>query len=698
LLQNQALMSQPKQVKKSSPPKNLPHKKEPGSAFSKGSKTIPLNMRPPSLLKGNSYFVLIFFVLAFVLYGNTTWNKYAVDDEFVTGPDNPTVSLGLKGIPQIFSTLYVSNTGNVGSQAADYRPIVKLTFALEYQLWGQKPGVSHGINVLIYFFLSTLLFFILKRILKNYNILFPFLITVLFMIHPVHTEVVASLKNRDEMLAFLCGLGGLYYLLKYVELKKNRYIVYTFIIFILGYLSKSSILPWLVLYCLVLYFFTEVPPKKIFTILLILMAAAAFAYFVPRFFIPKGQRVNDYIENPLYFEKNFWLRLGTGLLSLLFYLKMLVYPHPLVFYYGYNTIPVTNLWNIWVMLSFVIYFSLLVYALMKFREKHLLSFAILFYMVAIAMYSNIVVAVVGIVGERFVFAGSVGFSMAVVYIIFRVFKTDPKNLTIEISDRLKILAVIAVLLVPSAYYTIKRNRAWRSMFDLCGRDLEHSTKSAKVNIQFAGLLMNRVYKAKPEDQQSMLHLVTPAITLYFRKALDIYPYNYQTLNDLGSVYINFAAKPDSAILYLKKAIALDPKLQPAWVNLGLAYRRKELYDSALYCYRKILEMNPKEVNAIIAMANVYNDLGDINKALEMNQEALNVAPESDLPYRNIGNFYISRGDTADAVKYWEMAVQKNPAYDVCMQLNSLYRIRGDMEKANYYYELGMQANRKRPPG
>lgn len=686
-------MDQPRQYKKIQSPKKSAHLKETFPPSSKGSKPINVKMKPPNLRKGNRYFVLIFFILSWVLYANTTWNKFAVDDEYVTGPTNTMVAQGLKAIPQIFSTHYMSNKGNIGSQAAEYRPIVKLTFALEHQIWGEKPGVSHGMNILIYFFLSTLLFFILKRILKNYNILFPFLITILFMIHPVHTEVVANLKNRDEMLAFLCGLGGLYYLLKYIELKKNRYLVFTFIVFCIGYLSKSSILPFLILYCLALYFFSDIKPKRIFNIFLVVLLAVVFAYFLPRLFLPRAQRVNDFIENPLYFEKNFWLRLGTGLLSLLFYLKILVYPYPLVFYYGYNTIPVTNLWNIWVLFSLLLHFCLLAYALLKFKEKHLLSFAILFYLIAIAMYSNILVPVVGIVGERFVFAGSVGFSIALVYFIFRIFRTDPKSLTIEISDRVKILAVIAVLLIPSVYLTIKRNRAWRNMFDLCARDLEHSAKSAKVNIQFAGQLMNRVYNAKPEDQQSARNFFTPAIIEYFRKALDIYPSNYQTLNDLGSVYVNFASEPDSAILFLKKAIAVNPKFQPAWVNLGLAYRNKKLYDSAFYCYRKILDQNPKEVKALIAMANVYNDIGDFENAVKMNEEAITLDPGSDLPYRNIGNYYIQRGDTADAVHSWEKAVQINPAYDICMQLNSLYRMRGDLEKANYYYDLAVESTR-----
>ena len=54
-----------------------------------------------------------------------------------------------------------------------------------------------------------------------------------------------------------------------------------------------------------------------------------------------------------------------------------------------------------------------------------------------------------------------------------------------------------------------------------------------------------------------------------------------------------------------------------------------------------------------------------------------------------------RGDTADAVKFWEQAARINPAYDICMQLNTLYRIRGDLSKANYYYDLAEKANRER---
>jgi protein O-mannosyl-transferase len=647
---------------------------------------------PPDSKKANRLITLFFFIIAVVLYGNTILNKWAVDDEYVTGPNNETVKLGLKAIPKIFTTNYVSQTGNIGSQNADYRPVVKLTYALEYQLWGgEKAGRSHAINVFIYFIISTLLFFILKRMFKNYNILFPFLITVAFMAHPVHSEVVASLKNRDELLAMLCGLGGLYFMLRYAENNKVRYFLYTLLLFFVGYLCKSSILPFLVIYTLVLYFFTDMKPKRFILITGAIIVVIALAQFVPRLFLPHTTRVNYFIENPLFFEKNFWIRTGTGLMSLLFYLRILLYPYPLVYYYGYNTIPITGWGNIWVLVSFLIYVGLLLYAVSKFREKNILSFSILFFMIAIAMYSNVLFPVVGIVAERFVFIASIGFSIALVYVIFKIFKTEPNSLTIEFNERAKILAIIILLLIPSAYITIKRNRAWRNLYDLCASDVNRVPNSAKVNIQFAGVLMNKIYNAKPQDQEMMIQAYAPVIIRYFKKGLDIYPDNYSTLNDLASVYLNFGSMPDSATIFLKRAIALDPKLQPAWVNLGLAYRQRQKFDSALYCYQKVLDQNPDEMKAVFAMANIYNDLGDMKKAVRMNMDVAKAHPELDTPFKNIGKYYMAKGDTASAVAFWEEAVRKSPSYELCILLHDLYRLKGDGQKAIYYYDLATSA-------
>jgi len=651
---------------------------------------------PPSSRKANWYFVLFFFVWAYVLYGNTILNKYAVDDEFVT--NNEMIREGLAAIPGIFSTHYINQKGNVSDNVADYRPIVKLTYALEYQIYQQdKPGRSHAVNVLIYFLLSTLLFFILKRMLKNYNILFPFLITVIFMAHPVHTEVVASLKNRDEMLAFLCGLGTLYFLLRYADTRKLWYLLPAFVVFVIGYLSKSSILPFVLIYPLALYFFTDLKPKQYLPIFIALVALAVFAQIGPKWFLPAGERLTSMMENPLFVEKGLLFRMGTGLVSLLFYLKILVYPHPLLFYYGYDMIPLTTPANIWAILSFLLYAGILIYALIRFREKQLISFAILWYLIFIAMYSNFLIPVVGIVGERFVFAASLGFCIALVWVIFKIFKTEPNSLTIEFDARAKILVVTLLILIPYAALTVNRNREWRNLMDLYSKDIPYLENSAKANTQYAGYLMRTTFQ-DPNFRQygNVNQFKLETIKRHFHRSLEIYPGNYQTLNDLGTVYLFFGKDPDSALLFLKKAIDLNSELEPAWVNLGMAFREVKKLDSAAWCYSGILRRNPQNIRAYFALANVYNDMGEIRRAIDMNLDVLRSSPNLDVPYINIGNYILEAGDTAVAIEYYEEAVKRRITFEGCVHLSNLYKSQGDTLKSAYYQQKASSAMRNQP--
>ena len=663
----------------------IPDSKKPAPATKPVTKK-PALVKPYNSRKANRYFVLFFFIMALVLYGNTLFNKWAVDDNFVT--HNELARQGFKAIPKIFSTFYVNQSGNIGTSTSDYRPVVKLTFALEYQLWGEKPVRSHLINVLLYFWICTLLFFILRRILTNYNILFPFLITVLFMAHPVHTEVVASLKNRDELIAFLCALGGLHFILKYADTKKIIYSIYAMLVVPVGYLSKSSIISFLAVYPLVLYFFTTMDRKKLFYIFISILLVLLFAHFFPRLFLPHPSRVRSYIENPLYFEKSLWLRLGTGLFTLWFYLKLLVYPYPLVFYYGYNMIPITGLGNFWVLLSLIINLGLIVYAFRNFRSKQLISFAILYYFITIAMYSNIVVPMVGIVGERFVFAASLGFCIAVIFLLFKLFRTDPKSLTIEFNERAKIIVIIFLIMIPYTALTIHRNRQWRNYFDLYRSDISHLGNSVKANIEYGEFLMNTVYQDPNFLQGGRVNEYKQQVIItHLRRALAIYPNEYKTLNDLGTVYLNFTRKPDSAFYYLRKAIALDPELQPAWVNLALAYRKKQDVDSAMYCYEQVLKINPNELTAVFKLADLYFEKGDAATAFRMNQDVMKAHPDLDVPYFNFGYYAIIQGDTNACIQYWEKAAQLRVTYEVCMNLSTVLKAKGDLERANYYLSL-----------
>ena len=178
------------------------------------------------------------------------------------------------------------------------------------------------------------------------------------------------------------------------------------------------------------------------------------------------------------------------------------------------------------------------------------------------------------------------------------------------------------------------------------------------------------------------------IVSHFRRSLKLYPNNYLTTNDLGTVYLFLGKNYDSAVYFLRQAIALDSTLQPAWVNLGMAYRELKQFPKAIECYEHILKVNPNQVKATFALANVYNDMGEFDRAVKMNEEVMKTYPQLEMPYVNIGNYYMLRKDTVTAVNYWEKAAAINPSFELCVQLNSLYLLKGDNEKADYYYRLG----------
>jgi Flp pilus assembly protein TadD len=80
----------------------------------------------------------------------------------------------------------------------------------------------------------------------------------------------------------------------------------------------------------------------------------------------------------------------------------------------------------------------------------------------------------------------------------------------------------------------------------------------------------------------------------------------------------------------------------------------------------------------------------------MNEKMMKLDPSSDVPYVNIGNFYLMRRDTTTAVKYWEKAVEKFPSNSQLIgNLVKYYQQKGDMSKVNYYQGMINQNELKR---
>ena len=171
---------------------------------------------------------MILFVLPFLLYYQATTFGYVLDDQIVI-TDNNFTKKGFAGIGDLLTT--ESMTGYFGEQknlvqGNRYRPLSLITFAMEYDMFGGlNPSVSHWINILFYALTGLLLFRVLSMMFRKrpesfWWLAIPFLTSLFFIAHPIHSEAVANIKGRDEILALLFSLATLYGALRYMDKQK----------------------------------------------------------------------------------------------------------------------------------------------------------------------------------------------------------------------------------------------------------------------------------------------------------------------------------------------------------------------------------------------------------------------------------------------------------------------------------------------
>jgi tetratricopeptide (TPR) repeat protein len=658
----------------------------------------PLSKAPKPVIekkKGNTLYYLLIVAFSFVLYGNTINNEYSLDDIYVTGK-NVLTQQGIKAIPAIFSSYYISlNAEEGGQHNFGYRPITKVTYAIEWQFFGENPHVSHFINILLYALTGIVLFLLLRRLLSNYHIFFPFLTVMLFLAHPLHTEVVASLKNREELLSFLGALFALKYFLKFHDTGKKLNILWGTIAFGLGFLSKANIMTFLVAIPLVMYFFTDIKPTKNLILTGSMILILLVALIVPRLFLGEASRPIQFIENPLLIDPSFIDRIGTSMMVLLFYLKMLIFPHPLSFYYGFNMIPVTGLGNPLVWVSIILHTGMLAFAIWKIRQKHILSFAILFYLVNISMYSNLFATPTGLVAERSLYIASLGFCIALMYGLFRLFGSLPDNQKISKKTLNYVLLASVIIAIPATAKTIDRNRDWKDELTLYAADAPHLQNSAKANFIYATNLrtsvVDRLKSGVPRKQ-----IITDAqiCIKHFKQATKVYPQYADAWNNLGEVFLLLLNEPDSAIQYFEKAVEHNPNFTAAFYNLGYTYQVTDQAEKAIPHYEKALELEPYEVRAMSNLAQLYQKTGQTEKAVSLNEDIIMIEPNLDLPYINLGTYAMRNGEPEKALDYFERAIQINPNnFELNMRLRSYFLKVGDSTKADYYFELGRRSGR-----
>ncbi|GAB4138638.1 MAG: hypothetical protein Fur0041_13650 [Bacteroidia bacterium] len=648
---------------------------------------------------------LVLFLLCFIVFGNTLFNNYALDDEFYTAGANKLTQKGISGIPEIFTTRTFYNNDGSGYS---YRPVAAASFALEIAAFGENPHVSHFINVLIYAVTILLLFAVLKRWFVNQGEWFAFFVTLLFLVHPLHTEVVGNIKCRDELLAFGFVVATLYFIHRYFETGKFYFLIIYPLLFWAGELSKSSVVPMLFFIPVCLWFFTDKSIVKILITVAPLFATAGLTLLIMKTVLPDMSRTLQTFENPITQSMSILERLPIGFHVLARYAYLFVIPHPLVYYYGLEYVPVAT-WSDPYTIAGILLYGFLAYVMLKnFRSKSVLAFGLFFYMGNIALYSNILHPAPGLMGERFAYVASLGACVAAVWLIFHLLKTDLRSFSWNEKTTTKARNIFIALIALYSIRSIVRNEAWENKETLYRNDIEYAGNSAKQNMLLGSLLSsmgaeanfearglaqqgNSMMAGQRKEESKKLFFEARE---YYKTATAISESYHTAWSNLGTTYY-FVGDYRNGIPFFKKSISINPKYTEAYFNLGMSYDQLKLKDSSVFYFRQAIRTDSTYTPAYEQLGRVLisND-SNYTAAIQLYLTAARKKPDAESPWNSIASAYMSMGDTAKAAEATEKAASINPKnIQRLYNLAEYYRSHGNNEKYNYYSALFSEQQR-----
>lgn len=622
---------------------------------------------------------IILGVIALLLYSNTMNFGYVLDDSAAI-VENQFVKKGIAGIPDLLKTdfWYFSNL-----RLGYYRPLALITFAIEQQFFNGNARISHFVNVLIYAFTAYMLFILLSRIFKTRNFFFPLMISLFFIAHPVHTEVVANIKSRDELLSFLNVLLTLWFSLKYIDIKKPIYLFAGLLFFYLALLSKETALVAILFLPVILYF------RGDYSIIQVAKKTIPYLFIIALFFIQKNLLLEDANamtpDDPVnYPYRASEVRIPMAFLLFAFGLKLLFFPHPLRYDYSFNQIPAAGISNLFVIAGIILLVAGAVAIIKYYKSKSPIILGLIILYISMAPLMAFTILRGGIFAERFLFFPSLGFSIAIAGLLSALFKTGftdkISNLKTFISSHVLLFLLALGITVFYSIKTFSRNFAWKDEITLFSTDIK-SGWNCTQNLRHYGTEIMRL-AIKEKDQTKKNHYATTAINT-FKRALVIHPKFGECLNQIGVIFQEVYLIPDSAIYYYTKAIEASPGLAFPSYNLGTIHQIQGNNEAASFYYNEAIKKNPAYQTAITAKENLKKATG---MDVQINPLTTTIDTTSQIKngqyYYNLGNYYASRGDYTRAAEQFQQSINLDASFeDSYINLANCYGMLKEYERS-----------------
>ncbi len=524
-------------------------------------------------------------------YGNTLFNQFAMDDELyilrnaqVTDP-----SLHRLFSPNAFSTVF--------------RPLSFASLALNWALGGAEPFGYHIINLFLHAGATWLLFLLLQELLApapEANTV-AFAAALLFAVHPIHTEAVAWVVGRAEILAagFLFA-GWIFHL-------RDRTIA-SLACFALALLSKESAVAFFPLLLLGDFAIGKWKPSSRYA-----LAAGLTTLYLGLLWKVQGGRFGPpqipMTDNPLAALPAGW-RILNALHVAWKYVALQIYPAVLSCDYSFNQIAVFRDWRhtLPAALAAAAVACAWVWAL---RRRHAgLALAGGIYFAGFAVTANLLLPTGTIMGERLAYLPSAGFCLLVAL---------AWN---WIREKKEIVAwgLLVVVVLAFSVRTVVRNRDWKDTFALYSSAVRAVPNDAKMHSNLAGqyFARNQLDLAAAEYQAALRINPDSPDALAFYAALEYRRGKYPSAGEMMEkalsmsgrnnlnydfMVVTFAAilmktnHADGALEYLNREISEAPTFAPAWSTRAALHFRSGEMAAARTDAESALRIDPSDPQA-----------------------------------------------------------------------------------------------------
>jgi Flp pilus assembly protein TadD len=538
------------------------------------------------------------FVFAWLLYANTLGNDFVWDDRTLIVENTDVRSLDGEAVKRAFTTHYWAMKDPVGGL---YRPLSTLSFHADYRLYGADPRGYHLTNSVLNALVCALAFLLILELFGNFPL--AFVASLLFAAFPTHTESVAWVAGRTDLIATLFMVLSL---CSYVWWRRRGgwwRVVASVAAFTLAVLGKefALVLPPVIV-AMELGPFARlrregeragIDARRLCTVAILYFGAAAL------FFVARRAVLGASVLNFQPVAHGVVQTTALALSTLAHYCYHLAFPFLLN---AESEFPVPDtLANVHSAAGLVL-LLLFAVALRRWRRRGEVVLGIAVLVVGLAPVLN-VFPITEVSAERFLYFPSLGFCLLAA--------------TLAMSARARwrshTTAILALVVVAYGVRTTSRNMDWR----------DESTLFTKT--------------VAAADENARAHL------------------------NLGNVHYR-AGRPRDALSEYRQAIDIDPDYAEAWSGSAGAYKELGQLDEAFACMKRALEINPANANFHSSLGVLYVQRGEFEAAIASFRDALARDPAHARARFNLGLAMYNNEDYRDAIEAFAPLENKDTDY------------------------------------